>query len=226
MRPVSGELILIVEDETRIAEVLERYLRAEGFRTERAADGRRALELWRAARPDLMLLDWMIPAQDGLEVLRTVRREADTPVIVVTARVEEIDRLLGLELGADDYVTKPFSAREVVARVKAVLRRVKGVAKRPEHYRVGELEVDLETFQARCQGQALNLTATQLRLLAAFAAAPGKAFSRTELLDVFGAEAPDERTIDAHVKNLRARMGACGEMLETVRGVGYRISAG
>ena len=128
MRPVSGELILIVEDETRIAEVLERYLRAESFRTERAADGRRALELWRAARPDLMLLDWMIPAPDGLEVLRTVRREADTPVIVVTARVEEIDRLLGLELGADDYVTKPFSAREVVARVKAVLRRVKGVA--------------------------------------------------------------------------------------------------
>lgn len=226
MRPVSGELILIVEDEARIAEVLERYLRAEGFRTERAADGKRALELWRAARPDLMLLDWMIPAPDGLEVLRTLRRESDTPVIVVTARIEEIDRLLGLELGADDYVTKPFSAREVVARVKAVLRRVKGGGKRPEHYRVGELEVDLETFQARCQGQTLNLTATQLRLLAVFAAAPGKAFSRSELLDVFGEEAPDERTIDAHVKNLRARMGACGEMLETVRGVGYRLAAG
>ncbi|WP_026234817.1 response regulator transcription factor [Calidithermus timidus] len=224
MGAVAGGLILIVEDEARIAEVLERFLRAEGFRTERAADGRRALELWRAARPDLVLLDLMIPPPDGLEVLRTIRREAQTPVIVLTARVEEIDRLLGLELGADDYVTKPFSAREVVARVKAVLRRVNGRLRAPQRYRVGELELDLEAFQVRCRGQALSLTATQFRLLHAFMAHPGKAFSRGELLDLFGEEAPDERTIDAHIKNLRARLGDCGSLLQTVRGVGYRLA--
>lgn len=222
---MAGELILIVEDEARIGDVLEKYLRAGGYRTERAADGRRALELWRSAKPDLVLLDLMIPQVDGLEVLRSIRRENNTPVIVVTARVEEIDRLLGLELGADDYVTKPFSAREVVARVKAVLRRARGEARPLSRYTVGDLEVDLEGFQAHCKGQALSLTATQLRLLAAFAAAPGKAFSRAELLDVFGEEAPDERTIDAHIKNLRARMGPCGSQLETVRGVGYRLAS-
>ncbi len=225
MAPLNGSLILIVEDETRIAEVLEKYLRAQGFRTEWAADGRRALELWRAARPDLVLLDLMIPPPDGLEVLRTIRRDAETPVIVLTAKVDEIDRLLGLELGADDYVTKPFSAREIVARVKAVLRRVNGSVKTPQRLKVGDLELDPEAFQARCKGSPLNLTAIHLKLLQAFMTHPGKAFSRSELLDVFGEEAPDERTIDAHIKNLRARMGECGGLLETVRGIGYRLSA-
>lgn len=225
MTALNGSLILIVEDEPRIAEVLEKYLQSQGFRTERAADGRRALELWRAARPDLVLLDLMIPPPDGLEVLRTIRRDAETPVIVLTAKVDEIDRLLGLELGADDYVTKPFSAREIVARVKAVLRRVNGSVKAPQRLKVGDLELDPEAFQARCKGTPLNLTAIQLRLLQTFMTHPGKAYSRSELLDIFGEEAPDERTIDAHIKNLRARMGDCGPMLETVRGVGYRLAA-
>lgn len=223
---MAGELILIVEDEARIGDVLEKYLQAGGYRTERAADGRRALELWRSAKPDLVLLDLMIPQVDGLEVLRSIRRENNTPVIVVTARVEEIDRLLGLELGADDYVTKPFSPREVVARVKAVLCRAKGSLHPPEHYRMGRLEVDLAAFMARCQGQELPLTPTHLRLLASLAAQPGRALSRAELLDAIGEGFLDERTVDAHVKNLRSRMGACAHQLETVRGVGYRLVEG
>lgn len=226
MPEMSGELVLIVEDESRIADTLERYLRAEGFRCERAMDGKRALELWRAAQPDLILLDLMIPQIEGLEVLRAVRQVKQTPVIVVTAKVEEIDRLLGLELGADDYVTKPFSPREVVARVKAVLRRAKGSLHPPEHYRMGRLEVDLAAFMARCQGQELPLTPTHLRLLASLAAQPGRALSRAELLDAIGEGFLDERTVDAHVKNLRSRMGACAHQLETVRGVGYRLVEG
>jgi two-component system response regulator BaeR/two-component system response regulator AdeR len=220
---VAGERILIVEDEARIAAVLERYLRADGYTVERAADGRRALELWRAADPDLILLDLMIPGPDGLEVARHIRRTSDVPIIIVTARVEEIDRLIGLEIGADDYVTKPFSPREVVARVKAVLRRASGQVREATHHTVGALTVDLGAFEARCQGKPLALSPTQLRLLATLAAQPGKAFHRQELLEAQPSGFADERTVDAHVKNLRQRLGACSEQLETVRGVGYRL---
>ncbi|AEB10782.1 response regulator transcription factor [Marinithermus hydrothermalis] len=216
-------LILIVEDEPRLAEVLERYLRREGFRTERATDGRRALELWRATRPDLILLDLMVPGPDGLEITRTLRKTSDVPIIMVTARAEETDRLVGLELGADDYVTKPFSPREVVARVKAVLRRAKGRVRAPERYTVGRLEVDLEAFEARCAGQPLPLSPAQLRLLAALAREAGRAVPRAELLAQLGDGDADARTVDAHVKNLRRRLGPCGAQIETVRGVGYRL---
>ncbi|MBF6594682.1 MAG: response regulator transcription factor [Thermaceae bacterium] len=222
---MNGERILIVEDEARIADTLERYLRAEGFRTERASDGKQALEIWRATQPDLILLDLMIPQIDGLEVLRIIRNSTQTPVIVVTARVEEFDRLLGLELGADDYVSKPFSPREVAARVKAVLRRAQGHLRPPEHYQVGELEIDLSAFLARCRGQELSVTPTHLHLLAALAVQPGRAVSRHELLDAIGEGFLDERTVDAHIKNLRTRLGACANQLETVRGVGYRLVA-
>lgn len=220
---MAGERILIVEDESRIAAVLERYLRADGFTVERAGDGRRALELWRAADPDLILLDLMIPDPDGLEVARHIRRTSDVPIIMVTAKVEEIDRLLGLQIGADDYVTKPFSPREVVARVKAVLRRASGQVREATHHVVGPLTVDLGAFEARCHGQPLALSPTQLRLLATLAAHPGKAFHRHELLESQPTGFADERTVDAHVKNLRQRLGACSEQLETVRGVGYRL---
>ncbi len=220
---MPGERILIVEDEARIAQVLERYLRAEGFRTERAADGKRALELWRAANPDLILLDLMIPEIDGLSVARQVRRTSSVPIIMLTAKVEEVDRLVGLELGADDYVAKPFSPREVVARVKAVLRRAAGQVRSAEHYTVGRLTVDMDAFQARCEDEVLDLSPTQLRMLAAMAAQPGRAFRRQELLEGSVEGFADERTVDAHVKNLRRRMGACGAQLETVRGVGYRL---
>lgn len=223
MYDVSGERILIVEDEPRIAAVLERYLRAEGYQVERAGDGRRALELWRAANPDLILLDLMLPVVDGVGVARRVREASDVPIIMLTARVEEADRLAGLDLGADDYVTKPFSPREVVARVRAVLRRAAGRVRSPRHHAVGGLRVDLDAAQAWCGDTALELSPAQLRLLATLIARPGAALRRSELLLGSDVAMVDERTVDAHVKNLRRRLGACAEQLETVRGVGYRL---
>ncbi len=223
MEAMAEKRILVVEDETRIADVLERYLRAEGFATERATTGRRALELWRAFQPDLILLDLMLPEISGIEVARTIRTRSDVPILMVTAKAEEVDRLLGLELGADDYITKPFSPREVVARVRAVLRRAGGRGRAQRIYRAGAIEVDLDAFEARCGGQPAALSPTQLRLLAALAQAEGRALSRHELLDQLGEAYVDVRTVDAHVKNLRRRLGPCGALIETVRGVGYRL---
>ena len=220
--------ILIVEDEARLAEILEDYLKREGYRTERAKDGGRALELWRAANPDLILLDIMLPVLDGLEVARRVRQESDVPIIMLTARDDEVDKLVGLGLGADDYVVKPYSPREVVARVKAVLRRSKGVMLAPEVYRVGLLEVNLASFEARCNGELLDLTTSELKLLGLLAKEPGRVRQRPELLAVTGdAESfADERTVDAHIKNIRRKLGECGEQIETVRGVGYKLVGG
>ncbi|WP_027892848.1 response regulator transcription factor [Calidithermus chliarophilus] len=217
--------ILIVEDEARLADILEDYLRREGYRTERAKDGGRALELWRALQPDLILLDLMLPVLDGLEVARRVRAESAVPIIMLTARDDEVDKLLGLGLGADDYVVKPYSPREVVARVKAVLRRVRGSVLAPEVYRVGGLEVDLAAFEVRCDGKPVDLTTSETRLLALLAKEPGRVRTRPELLAVTGdAESyADERTVDAHVKNIRRKLGAFGERIETVRGVGYKL---
>lgn len=223
MEAMAEKRILVVEDEARIADILERYLRAEGFATERATNGRQALELWRAFQPDLILLDLMLPEISGLEVARTIRAKSDVPILMVTAKADEVDRLLGLELGADDYITKPFSPREVVARVRAVLRRAGGAARPAQRYRVGAIEVDLDAFEARCGGAPVSLSPTQLRLLAALAQAEGRALSRHELLDQLGEAYVDERTVDAHVKNLRRRLGPCGAQIETVRGVGYRL---
>jgi len=219
-------LVLVVEDEPEIAEILEGYLRREGFRTERASDGPQALNLVWAAQPDLVLLDIMLPEMDGLEVLRRIRNHGNTPVILVTARTEDLDKLLGLELGADDYITKPFSPREVVARVKAVLRRAV-LAEAPKGIlRVGPLEIDSEKVVARLEGLRLELTLSEFRLLETLARTPGKAFSRAELLE---AALPDsdalERVVDVHLKNLRKKLEAAGGagLLETVRGVGYRL---
>lgn len=222
---MSQATILVVEDEPEIADVLEAYLRKENFRTERASDGERAIEVQRILKPDLMLLDIMLPKKDGLEVLRRVRAEGNTPVIMLTARAEDIDKLVGLELGADDYVVKPFSPREVVARVKAVLRRV-----RPEEkldvLRVGELELDIRAVAAKASHIRLDLTLTEFRLLEAMMRAVGRAFTRAELLEI---ALPDsdalERVVDAHLKNLRHKLAGAGvgDMLETVRGVGYRL---
>ena len=215
--------ILIVEDETRLAEILGEYLKRDGFRTERAKDGQRALELWRAARPDLILLDLMLPLVDGLEVARRVRAESDVPIIMLTARDEEVDKLVGLGLGADDYVVKPYSPREVVARVKAVLRRTNGVPQAGP-VTVGALEVDLSTYLTRCHGEEVALTPSEVRVLAHLAKEPGVVRARTELLAVTGDDAfADPRSVDAHVKNIRRKLGSCGEQLETVRGVGYRL---
>ena len=217
--------ILIIEDETRLAEILEDYLKREGFRTERAKDGQRGLELWRAARPDLILLDIMMPVLDGFEVARRVRAESSVPIIMLTARSDEVDKLVGLGLGADDYVVKPYSPREVVARVKAVLRRVNGQLLPPETFTVGAIEIDLGQYIAKCHSREVSMTASEVRLLASLAKEPGMVKSRAELLAATGdAERfADERTVDAHVKNIRRKLDKCGEQLETVRGVGYRL---
>ncbi|WP_295817507.1 response regulator [uncultured Deinococcus sp.] len=220
--------ILIVEDEPRLADILEVYLRREGFHTERAADGRRALELWRAARPALILLDLMLPELDGLEVARRVRAESGVPIIMLTARDEEIDRLLGLGIGADDYVVKPYSPREVVARVKAVLRRAGGGQEIAGVHHAGPLVVDTAAFTVTLRGAALDVTVAEVRLLALLAREPGVVRSRAELLAALGSleRGTDERTVDAHVKNLRRKFGDDAALLDTVRGVGYRLKVG
>ncbi|GGL87130.1 DNA-binding response regulator [Deinococcus aerolatus] len=223
-------LILIVEDEPQLAEILEAYARQEGYRTERAGDGLSALSAFRAASPDLILLDVMLPGKSGLDVLKTVRADGTTPVILVTARAEETDQIVGLELGADDYVVKPFRPREVMARVKAVLRRATAAlddAEKP--LRVGPLEVDPRAVIARVNGQALTLTPAEFRLLSHLAESPGRAFSREELLS---AALPDsealERVVDAHLAGVRRKLDSAGAagLLRTVRGVGYRLEAG
>jgi len=217
--------ILIVEDEPKLAGVLADYLRREGFATEVARDGKRALELWRSAAPDMILLDLMLPEIDGLEVARRVRAASAVPIIMLTARDEEIDKLVGLGLGADDYVVKPYSPREVVARVRAVLRRAAGGLAPPSAFRSGALEVDLARYRVTCAGRGVPATASEVRLLAELARQPGVVRTREELLDVVGepGHVAEARTVDAHVKNLRHKLGSCAGALETVRGVGYRL---
>jgi len=222
--------VLIVEDERGIARTLDQYLKHEGFVTELAVTGDQALKLYRYARPDLVLLDVMLPGLDGFEVLKAIRQDGAVPVIMLTARSDEVDRLVGLGLGADDYVVKPFSFREVVARVKAVLRR----SQRPTDHsapalRVGLLTVDPGAATAEYAGNALDLTATEFRLLSHFAGAPNRVFSRSELIE---RALPDsdilERTLDSHIKNLRAKLHHCGadDIIQTVRGLGFRLVAG
>ena len=220
-------LVLIVEDEPQIAEILEGYLRRGGYRTERAGDGQTALKLFRAARPDLILLDVLLPEMDGLEVLKAVRAASTTPVIMLTARTEELDKLLALELGADDYVTKPFRPREVMARVKAVLRRSQPLGQGAP-LRVGTLELDPLRASVQIGDQALELTATEFRLLHHLAGSPGRIFNRAELLEAALPESEAlERVIDVHLRNLRRKLETAdaSDMLQTVRGMGYRLSA-
>jgi two-component system, OmpR family, response regulator AdeR len=221
-------LILIVEDEPHIAQVLDGYLKRDGYRTELAADGERAVELHRAAKPDLVLLDVQLPKMDGLEVLRRIRETAMTPVIMVTAMAEDLDKLLGLRMGADDYVVKPFSPLEVVARVKAVLRRTANNAPQTaqQPLRIGQLEVDPVGLVATVDGKRLDLTLTEYKLLETLCRHTNRTFTRTELLEV---ALPDsealERVVDAHLANLRKKLERAGlqDLLETVRGVGYRV---
>lgn len=223
-------LILVAEDEAPIVEILDAYLRREGFRTVHAADGRIALDLHQALKPDLILLDVTMPRLDGWEVLAEVRRRGDTPVIMVTALDKDIDRLQGLRVGADDYIVKPFNPTEVVARAKAVLRRA-GLAQASGVLRAGSLSIDLDSYIVRVETEGvsrpLQLTLTEFRILAHMARAPMKVFTRSELVDAClpGGDALD-RTVDSHVSNLRKKLehaGATG-MLSGVRGVGYRLA--
>lgn len=220
-------VILVVEDDPGIADLVELYLRRDGYRVHQAADGERALELVRERRPALVILDIGLPgALDGLEVCRRIRASGDLPVIMVTARDDEVDRVLGLELGADDYVTKPFSPRELVARVKGVLRRATGSGSRdrPAVLEVGEVTVDVGRREVRADGRVVALTAREFDLLRFLAEHRGLALSRRQLLDgVWGVDwIGDERTVDVHVRQLRKKLGPALP-LDTVRGVGYRL---
>jgi two-component system, OmpR family, response regulator AdeR len=222
----NAQLVLIVEDEATLAQTIELYLRHEGYRTERAADGQRGIELFRAARPDLVLLDLGLPRVDGLEVLRTIRAASDVPVVILTAREEEVDELLGLGMGADDYLVKPVSARKLLARVKVALRRARPLAApTPEVLRVGPLEVDAYRVEVRCAGRPLDLTPSEFKLVQHMARTPGRVIERAELVEAALPEGDAlERAVDIHVVNLRRKLRAAGardDLIRTVRGHGY-----
>jgi len=220
--------ILVVDDEPHIVRVLKGYLESAGFQVITAYDGTEALAAFRREAPDLMVLDLMLPEVDGLDVARAVRRASAVPIIMLTARVDEADRLIGLELGADDYVTKPFSPREVVARVRAVLRRAAGPEPASRLLAAGDVALDLDKRQASVAGRTVELTPTEFDLLAALVESPGRVFSRMQLLDKLQGYAYEgyERTIDAHVKNLRQKIEADPKRpryILTVYGLGYKF---
>jgi two-component system alkaline phosphatase synthesis response regulator PhoP len=221
--------ILIIEDEQELIRVVRSYLEKAGFEVITATRGDTGLTTWDNARPDLVILDLNLPGKDGLDVAREIRRRADTPIIMLTARIEEADRLIGLELGADDYITKPFSPREVVARVRAVLRRAGAAPKPPKLLRVGDLELDLEAYTVTRAGSPIDLTPTEFAILQTLAATPGRVYNRMQLLEISQGDAFEgyERTIDAHVKNLRAKLEPNPKQpsyIETVFGIGYRLA--
>jgi len=224
--------ILVVEDEPGIVTIISDYLNRAGFRVLAEGDGSVALGLARSERPSLMLLDLMLPGLDGLDITRALRRDPATrtmPIIMLTARVDETDKLLGLELGADDYITKPFSPREVVARVRAVLRRSEAGAPFGGVLRAGSLTVDLDRHQVWRDGAAAELTPTEFELLATLAREPGRIFTRAQLVDLLYDHAFDgyDRTIDAHIKNLRRKIEPDPReprFILMVYGVGYRFT--
>jgi two-component system alkaline phosphatase synthesis response regulator PhoP len=223
--------ILIIEDEPELVKVLRSYLEQAGFNVLTAYRGDSGLSTWEHKRPDLVILDLNLPGMDGLDLAREIRRKGDTPLIMVTARVEETDRLIGLELGADDYIPKPFSPREVVARVRAVLRRATAAPMTSSILRVGDLEIDLDSHIVSSLGAVIDLTPTEFNLLATLAAQPGRAFTRLQLLETTQGNAYEgyERTIDAHIKNLRAKIekdAKAPQYIETVFGIGYRFTRG
>ncbi len=223
--------ILVVDDEPRIAALARDYLEHAGFGVLVARSGEAGLDLIRRERPDLVVLDLGLPGVDGLDVTREIRRSSSLPVIMLTARDDELDKLLGLELGADDYVTKPFSPRELVARVRAVLRRAEGAADRAgdELVRAGELTLDVPRMRADLGGRRIELTPTEFSLLAALARQPGRIFTRSQLLDAVHGVAFEsyERAIDTHIKNIRRKLEPDPRRpvhVLTVYGVGYRFA--
>ena len=220
--------ILVVEDEPQIAALVRDYLEHAGFAVLLAADGEAGLSLARTRRPDAVVLDLGLPVVDGLDVVRTLRRDSSVPIVILTARGDETDRVTGLELGADDYVVKPFSPKELVARVRAVLRRVEAAARPAERLVAGDLELDLARRRVTVGGRPVHLTPTEFELLATLAREPGRVFTRGQLLDAihgFSLESY-ERAIDGHVKNLRRKLEAdpsATRHVRTVHGVGYAL---
>ena len=223
------QTILVVDDEPKIAQLARDYLEHAGFAVLTAADGSSALHAARTRHPDLVVLDLGLPGLDGLDVIRALRAAGSTPIVVVTARDTELDKLLGLELGADDYVTKPFSPRELVARVRAVLRRSERAAEPGDRIEVGDLVLDVPRLRATVGGRAVDLTPTEFAILETMARSPGRVFTRAQLLDAVHGIAFEsyERAIDAHVKNIRRKLEpepGRPRYLLTVYGVGYRVA--
>jgi two-component system, OmpR family, alkaline phosphatase synthesis response regulator PhoP len=221
--------ILVVDDEPRIAEICRDYLERAGFKVTLAANGADALALARTKHPDLIVLDLGLPNMDGLDVTRTLRKNSNVPIIMLTARVEESDKLIGLELGADDYLTKPFSPRELVARVRAVFRRVESGPGRADVIRAADVSVDVARMQARVGSRLIELTSTEFELLAMLMRQPGRVFTRGQLLDAVRGEQAEsfDRAIDAHIKNLRRKLEPDARnprYVLTVYGVGYKFA--
>lgn len=224
---MAGEKILVVEDEKSLLQLLRYNLEGQGYRVLTAGDGEAGLELWRKERPALLILDLMLPKRDGFELCKAVRAASRTPILMLTARKEEVDRVLGLELGADDYVTKPFSVRELSARVKALLRRAspEGAAARTLH--AGQIELDSERYETRVRGKAVALSSKEYEFLKCLLEADGRALSRDQLLEkVWGYERSmeiDTRTVDQHIARLREKLGPEAGRVLTVKNVGYRL---
>jgi DNA-binding response OmpR family regulator len=224
-----AQTVLVVDDEPQIVRLVRAYLEEAGFRVVTASDGQEALYVARHEKPDLVVLDVLMPQMDGLEFTRRIRRERDVPIIMLTARAEETDRIVGLELGADDYVTKPFSPREIVARVRAVLRRIQPQTEPTPILRVGPLALDRATHTVTLSEQPVGLTPTEFGILEVLMTTPGRVFSRSEFLEAVQGIAFEayERTVDVHVKNLRHKLEpdpAHPRYILTVRGIGYRLN--
>jgi DNA-binding response OmpR family regulator len=219
------ELILVVDDEPKVARLARDYLEKNGFRVLTAVDGLSALGMARRERPALIVLDLMLPGMDGREVCRALRRESDVPIIMLTAMAEESDQIAGLELGADDYIVKPFSPRALVARVRAMLRRIQGQVKAPTLIRIGDLEVDVAGYTVNLAGLPVHLTPNEFKLLVSLARRPGQTLTREQLMDeLYGAALTGiDRSIDSHVKNLRRKLENAPMLIETVYGIGYRL---
>lgn len=224
-----AKTILVVDDKKELRTLLEQYLSQEGFDVLTASDGQQALFVARQEKPDLIILDLMMPEMGGYEFMRVYHREADTPIIILTAKLEENDKVLGLELGADDYITKPFSIRELTARIRAVLRRVEKRSVDQDILRVADISLDRSGRVVTVGPEVIDLTPSEFDLLAIMMAAPGRAFSRLELLERLQGAAYEgyERTIDVHIRNLRAKIeldDAHPRYIETVYGIGYRFA--
>ena len=224
-----NETILVIDDEPKIVKLARDYLEKSGFRVVTAADGTIALAQARHQRPDLVVLDLNLPGMDGLDVCRALRRESNVPIIMLTARIDETDRLIGLELGADDYIVKPFSPRELVARVRAVLRRAHGGGQLPSLIRAGDLEIDLDAHRVTRRGEPIPLTRIEFKLLAILAQNPGLTFSREQLVERLHGIAYEgyDRSVDSHIKNLRRKLEpdpAEPRHVLTVYGIGYRFN--
>lgn len=224
-----AQTILVVDDEAKLRQMIRVYLEQENYRVVEAGNGRDALYVAREAKPDLVILDLMMPEMNGYEFMRSFSKESETPVIMLTARVEDQDKILGLELGADDYVTKPFNVRELTARVRAVLRRGQRAANEPDLLRSADIELDRKRVTVKVGERDVELTRSEFELLAVLMGSPGRVFSRLDLLDRMSGDAYEgyERTIDVHIRNLRSKIESDSkhpQYIETVYGMGYRFA--